>query len=83
MARGLLEDGEFIEIMSPPRSRNASGAIRKASIAGRGRRAPNFTGINQPYETPETPEISLDTSVLSAEAACEHIVGYLQEHRYV
>jgi len=29
------------------------------------------------------PEISIDTSLLSAEAASEQIVQYLQERRYV
>jgi hypothetical protein len=38
----------------------------------------NFTGIDQPHETPEAPELSIDTSLLSAEAACERIVCYLQ-----
>jgi hypothetical protein len=28
-------------------------------------------------------EVSIDTSMLSAEAACERIVGYLQEHGYI
>jgi bifunctional enzyme CysN/CysC len=40
----------------------------------------NFTGIVQPYETPE---MSIDTSVLSAEAACERIMSYLQERQYL
>jgi bifunctional enzyme CysN/CysC len=43
----------------------------------------NFTGIVQPYETPEAPEMSIDTSVLSAEAACERIMSYLQERQYL
>jgi bifunctional enzyme CysN/CysC len=68
--------------MSRRRSRNASAAIPKGSIAGaRAGKLANFTGIDQPYETPEAPEISINTSALSAEAACERIVGYLQEHR--
>jgi bifunctional enzyme CysN/CysC len=62
--------------MRAPRS---EGLYRRA----RAGELPNFTGIDQPYETPETPEISIDTSVLSAEAACECIVGYLQERRYL
>ena len=84
MARGLLAAGEFIEIhvatpLAECERRDPKGLYRRA----RAGELPNFTGIDQPYETPETPEISLDTSVLSAEAACEHIVGYLRENRYL
>jgi len=43
----------------------------------------NFTGLDQPYEAPEKPEISVDTSVLSAETACEQIVNYLRERHYL
>jgi adenylylsulfate kinase-like enzyme len=61
--------------VAPPRLPNVNAAIRRASITARAGELPNFTGIDQPYETPE---ISLDTSVTSAEAARERIVGYLQ-----
>jgi len=84
MARGLLAAGEFIEIhvaapLAECERRDPKGLYRRA----RAGELANFTGIDQPYETPEMPEISLDTSVLSAEAACEHIVGYLRENRYL
>jgi bifunctional enzyme CysN/CysC len=84
MARGLLGAGEFIEIhVATPlvecERRDPKGLYRKA----RAGELPNFTGIDQPYEAPETPEISIDTSALSAEAACERIVGYLTERRYL
>jgi bifunctional enzyme CysN/CysC len=84
MARGLLAAGEFIEIhVATPllecERRDSKGLYRKA----RAGELPNFTGIHQPYEPPEAPEISIDTSALSAEAACEQIVRYLQERRYV
>jgi bifunctional enzyme CysN/CysC len=84
MARGLLADGEFIEIhVATPlvecERRDSKGLYRKA----RAGELPNFTGIDQIYETPEAPEISIDTAALSAEAACERIVSYLQERHYV
>jgi bifunctional enzyme CysN/CysC len=84
MARGLLAAGEFIEIhvatpLAECERRDPKGLYRRA----RAGELPNFTGIDQPYETPEAPEISLDTSVLSAEAACERIVAYLRENRYL
>jgi bifunctional enzyme CysN/CysC len=84
MARSLFAADEFIEIhvatpLSECERRDPKGLYRRAR-AGELR---NFTGIDQPYETPQTPEISIDTSALSAEAACERIVAYLQERRYV
>jgi bifunctional enzyme CysN/CysC len=84
MARNLLEHGEFIEIhVATPllecERRDPKGLYGKA----RAGRLPNFTGIDQPYEAPENPEITVDTSVLSAESACELIVTYLQERRYL
>ena len=37
----------------------------------------NFTGIDSPYEAPETPEIVVDTTTMSAEDAAERIVAWL------
>jgi bifunctional enzyme CysN/CysC len=84
MARSLLAAGEFIEIhvatpLAECERRDPKGLYRRA----RAGELPNFTGIDQAYEPPENPEISIDTSTLSVEAACERIVSYLQERRYI
>lgn len=84
MARHLLGPGEFIEIhvatpLAECERRDPKGLYRRA----RAGELPNFTGIDQAYELPATPEISVDTSAMSAEAACERIILYLQERRYV
>jgi bifunctional enzyme CysN/CysC len=84
MARNLLDAGEFIEIhvatpLSECERRDPKGLYRKA----RRGELTNLTGIDQPYEPPETPEIAIDASGLSAENACELIVNYLQERRYL
>jgi bifunctional enzyme CysN/CysC len=84
MARHLLGPGEFIEIhvatpLAECERRDPKGLYRRA----RAGELPNFTGIDQAYEPPEAPEISIDTSALSAEAACERIISYLQERHYV
>ncbi|HEU24895.1 MAG: adenylyl-sulfate kinase [Athalassotoga sp.] len=39
----------------------------------------NFTGIDDPYEEPENPEITVDTSVESVEESTEKIISYLAE----
>ena len=84
MARGLLATGEFIEIhvatpLSECERRDPKGLYRRA----RAGELPNFTGIDQPYETPEAPELLIDAAVLSPEAACERIVDYLRDNRYL
>jgi adenylylsulfate kinase len=40
----------------------------------------NFTGINDPYEPPENPEIEIDTTGISVEDAVNIILNYLEPH---
>jgi bifunctional enzyme CysN/CysC len=76
MARGLPASDEFIEFhVTTPLTECERRVPKGLYHRARAGELPNFTGIDQPYETPQTPEISLDTAVLPAEAACERIVG--------
>jgi bifunctional enzyme CysN/CysC len=80
MARELVEAGEFIEVfvdtpLALAETRDPKGLYAKAR---RGEIA-NFTGISSPYETPEDPEIRIDTAHRSAEEAAGDIVGYLDQ----
>jgi bifunctional enzyme CysN/CysC len=79
MARYLLPPGEFIEIfvdtpLSVAEQRDPKGLYKKA----RRGELKNFTGIDSPYETPEKPELRIDTTLLSPEAAAERVVAFLQ-----
>lgn len=79
MVRELMEDGEFIEIhvdapLEVCESRDPKGLYAKAR-AGVIR---NFTGIDSPYEAPEDPEISVDTSELSVDECVEELLAYLK-----
>jgi bifunctional enzyme CysN/CysC len=74
----MLPPGEFIEIhidtpLEVAEQRDVKGLYKKA----RAGQLKNFTGIDSPYEPPENPEIHIDTTELSAEAAAETIVEYL------
>ena len=79
MARDLMEAGEFFEIfvdapLEVCEARDPKGhyaRARKGEIA-------NFTGIDSPYEPPENPELRLDTTALSADAAADEIVALLE-----
>lgn len=43
----------------------------------------NFTGIDDPYEVPQDPEMVIDTSQVSLEQAVEMIVEYLKRETYI
>ena len=82
MVRRMLPEGEFVEIfvdtpLAEAESRDAKGLYAKA----RAGELKNFTGIDSPYEPPETPEIRIDTTKLSAEEAADLIVEELQKRR--
>jgi bifunctional enzyme CysN/CysC len=78
MARSLFEAGEFFEVfvdtpLVEAEKRDVKGLYRKA----RRGELKNFTGIDSPYETPEDPEIRIDTTRESPEEAAERIVAEL------
>jgi bifunctional enzyme CysN/CysC len=80
MARALVGPGEFIEVhvdtpLSVAEDRDVKGLYKKAR---RGEIA-NFTGISSPYEAPETPELRLDTTALTAEQAADAVIQRLRE----
>jgi adenylylsulfate kinase len=60
-------------------SRDVKGFYKKA-MKGEIR---NFTGINDPYEEPLNPEITVDTGVMSVGEARDAILGYLREKNLI
>ena len=79
MARGQMADNEFIEIhvntpLAVAEERDVKGLYKKAR---RGEIA-NFTGISSPYETPEAPEIVVNTHTQTADEAADLIVAKLK-----
>ncbi|MGB0478269.1 MAG: adenylyl-sulfate kinase, partial [Parvibaculales bacterium] len=80
MARAMVADGDFVEIhvdtpLNVAEQRDVKGLYKKA----RAGELKNFTGIDSPYEPPEAPEITIDTTALSAEEAADLIIDYLDE----
>jgi len=78
MVRAMMPDGEFIEIfvdtpLAEAEKRDVKGLYAKA----RAGELANFTGIDSPYEEPESPEIHVNTTELSAEQAADRIVEEL------
>jgi len=79
MARELAGEGRFCEVhvdtpLEVAESRDRKGLYQKAR---RGELA-NFTGIDSPYEVPESPELRIDTDSVSAEQAAEAVVEQLR-----
>ena len=75
MVRKMLAQGEFIEIfvdtpLEVAEARDVKGLYRKA----REGKLKNFTGIDSPYEPPETPEISVNTVDMTPEEAARFII---------
>jgi bifunctional enzyme CysN/CysC len=82
LVRGMLGEGEFIEVfvdtpLAEAEKRDAKGLYAKA----RAGELKNFTGIDSPYEAPEDPEIRIDTTKMSAAEAAERIVAELLARR--
>ncbi|WP_438846295.1 sulfate adenylyltransferase subunit CysN [Asticcacaulis taihuensis] len=78
MARELLGENEFIEIyVSTPldvvEKRDVKGLYAKA----RAGEIKNFTGIDSPYEAPESPELTLNTTSQTPEQLAEKVVAYM------
>ncbi len=79
MARALVAEGEFVEIhvdapLEVCEARDPKGLYAKAR---RGERV-HFTGIDSPYEPPQAPELRIDTTRLSVDAAADAVIGFLQ-----
>ncbi len=78
MVRSMLPEGEFIEVfidtpLAEAERRDVKGLYKKA----RAGQLKNFTGIDSPYEAPETPEIRIDTTAMSPEEAADLIIDRL------
>jgi adenylylsulfate kinase len=84
LVRELHGAGEFVEVyvkvsLEGAEKRDPKGLYKKA----RAGQIKGFTGIDDPYEAPETPEILIDTETTSAEAAARQILTYLEKGGYL
>ncbi|NMM45569.1 sulfate adenylyltransferase subunit CysN [Rhodospirillaceae bacterium KN72] len=79
LARELVEDDEFLEIfvdtpLEVCETRDPKGLYAKARSGA----IKNFTGIDSPYEAPESPEIRLDTTSGEPDALAEQVFTELK-----
>ncbi|WP_345969916.1 adenylyl-sulfate kinase [Sulfurimonas sp. HSL1-6] len=77
--RSLVGAGEFIEVfidtpLAVCETRDPKGLYKKA----RAGEIPNFTGIDSPYEAPETPEVHIRNDNIPVEEAAMQVIDYLE-----
>jgi len=82
--RALLQPDEFIEVfVTAPidvcEERDPKGLYKKA----RAGEIKGFTGIDDPYEEPLNPELTLDTVETTPEANARKIVAYLEARGFL
>lgn len=80
--RKNLEAGEFVEVfVDTPieicESRDPKGLYRKA----RAGEIKGFTGIDDPYEPPASPELVLESAEKTAEELADEVIAYLQREK--
>jgi sulfate adenylyltransferase len=82
--RNLVGKDNFVEVfvdtpLEVCEERDVKGLYAKA----RAGEIKGFTGIDDPYEAPEHPEVRLDTVAYSIENNAEQVIEYLVERGYV
>lgn len=78
------ETTNFIEVfvdapLEVVKERDVKGLYEKA-IAGE---IPNFTGISDPFEAPQNPEIHVRTDEQTPEESAQFMLDYLEEQGYI
>jgi len=84
MARALFRDGDFIEIyvkcpLGECERRDPKGLYKKA----RAGEIPAFTGISAPYETPDRPEIVIESDRQTVKESVGTVLDFLLRYNYI
>ncbi len=78
--RQQMTEGDFVEVfvdapLEVCEARDPKGLYKKA----RAGEIKGFTGIDDPYEAPEKPELVLNSGEKSAETLAEEVIAYLKQ----
>ncbi|MBO6937416.1 MAG: adenylyl-sulfate kinase [Deltaproteobacteria bacterium] len=81
--RAMLPEGDFVEIhvaadLATCEERDPKGLYAKA----RAGEIKGFTGIDAPYEAPETPELKVDTGSQDVDGSAGDVLAWLEERGY-
>ena len=82
--RAMMPEGDFVEVfvdapLEVCEARDPKGLYKKA----RAGEIKGFTGIDDPYEAPEKPELVLDAASKSAEALADEVIEFLKSKGYL
>jgi adenylylsulfate kinase len=86
--RASTKPGEFLEVyvhvpIEMAEQRDPKGLYKKARAAVASGKGMGFTGVDDPYEAPEKPEILVETEKQSAEDSAKQILAYLESGGYL
>ena len=84
IVRANLQPGDFVEVyikasLAAAESRDPKGLYKKA----RAGEIKGFTGIDDPYEPPLAPELTIDTEMLNTQEASEAVFEFLRKGGYL
>ena len=87
-ARALMGPGEFVEIyvnssLETCEARDPKGLYKKARAAVAAGKGMGFTGIDDPYEAPEKPELVLDSNSKGIDELSNEVIAYLKANGYL
>ncbi|HEV2294831.1 MAG TPA: adenylyl-sulfate kinase [Tepidisphaeraceae bacterium] len=86
--RAAMKPGEFVEVfvdtsLEVAERRDPKGLYRKARAAVAAGQGLGFTGVDDPYEPPEKPEVVVRTESTPPEDAAKQILAYLEKSGYL
>jgi len=84
LVRTMMKDGDFVEVLvecelDECERRDPKGLYKKA----RAGEIPEFTGISAPYEAPDNPELTINTTRQTPEESLGEILSYLESNKYI
>jgi adenylylsulfate kinase len=84
LVRNIMEKGDFVEVLvdcdlDECEKRDPKGLYKKA----RAGEIPEFTGISAPYEAPNTPELTINTTHQTEQQSLDALIGYLESNGYL
>jgi adenylylsulfate kinase len=86
--RASMKPGEFVEVyinvsLEAAERRDPKGLYKKARAALASGKGMGFTGVDDPYEAPQQPEMVIETEQMKPEEAAEKILAYLEKGGYL
>ncbi len=82
--RGMVEHGDFVEVYCDTaleicETRDIKGLYKKA----RAGEITEFTGISSPYETPTSPELTVNTGTTELDACVQQVIDEMMRRSIV